>query len=160
MKYLKLPIFLLCLLLLTSCGHAYPYSEILRDAEMTGGSLDFVYDSSSHTATFGGEGQIVQFYKKDITKGWEEDGCRVGIEIKAPSEVKDFESSALWIDGKKMIADEIYQIVNNEKTGRVVLTPIVSQEKKEIEIKIEWKEAAPKQTYKIKIKEGTIFMEE
>lgn len=163
MKFLKkssLPLLSLVLaLMLSACGGQLEYTAIERNSEMTGGSLTFSYDRESHTAIFGGQGEFVQFYSKDITKGWEEDGCRVGIVLTAPSNIKDFESGSLTIDGKKFIAGEFYQTVNNQKVGRVELTPLVSQDKREIEIKISWSENSPAQVYKIKIKDGTEFMQ-
>ena len=159
MKYLKLPaLALICLFLLTACQQNLPYSSVTRDDEMTGGSLSFSYNEEAHIAEFGGEGEIVQFYSADIAKGWEEEGCRVGIAFSAPSEVKDFEGSSIWVDGEKIAGGEFYQTVNGQKVGRVVLTPLVSEEKREIQIKVEWNDNSPAQTYKIRIKDGTQFM--
>lgn len=160
MKRFLVSFFILsCLCVMTACQQALPYSDITRDREMTGGSLSFVYDKENHTAIFGGEGEIVQFYQSDVTKGWKESGCRVGVELTAPNDVKDYESGNLWIDGEKIQGGEFFKVVGENKVGKVILTPIVSAEKREVEIKVEWSDGVPSQTYKIKIKEGTQFME-
>lgn len=148
-----------CLFAITACQHDLPYSQVSRDSEMTGGSLSFVYDNESHTAFFGGEGEIVQFYHADIAKGWKEEGCRVGVMLTAPSQVDDFESGSIWVDGEKIQGGEFFNFVGETRVRRVNLTPIVSKEKSEIEIKIEWSDGVPAQVYKIQIKEGTQFME-
>ena len=148
----------ICLFVISACQQDLPYQKLSRDDEMTGGSLTFVYDNESHTGFFGGEGEIVQFYNADIAKGWKEDGCRVGVSLTAPSEVTDYESGSLWVDGEKIQGGEFYQTVGENKVGRVVLTPLVSEEKREIEIKVEWSDGIPEQVYKIQIKDGTQFM--
>ena len=39
---------------------------IMQDIYKTGGNLTFNYDEISHVATFGGEGEVIQYYQKDI----------------------------------------------------------------------------------------------
>lgn len=160
MKKLMLPIVIFAaLLMLSACQQVYPFSNVTRDDEMTGGSLDFSYNKSAQIIEFGGEDQLVQFYAADIAKGWEEEGCRVGAVFHAPSEVEDYDSGNVWVDGKKMAGGEFYSLVNGKKMGKVVLTPLVSEEKREVEVKFEWTDNSKAQVYKIKIKEGTKFME-
>ena len=57
-----------------------------------------------------------------------------------------------------MLNDFIVEV--DEQTTIAQFQPIVSQQTQIIEIKITWEENTQSQTYKIIIKDGTIFMDE
>ena len=91
-------------LVLSGCGNNerdLNYGTVTRDPSQIGGaSLSFVYDEKTHTATFGGEGQQVEYYEIDESVGRNEAGNRVGIKITAPEEVKDLTKSTITNNGK------------------------------------------------------------
>lgn len=162
MRIFKLVLVLLTIpvLFLSGCnGKTLNYQAVERDNYNTGGNLTFVYDELSHTATFGGEGEIVQFYSKDIAKGWTEEGCRVGVRILIPKEVDDFKSGWATLAGEKLNTEDFFVQTNENSSNYAVFHPIVSQEKSEIDLKIIWQEGFGEQNYHIVIKEGTTFME-
>ena len=152
---LFLPIFLL-----GGCHEkTFNYQNLQRDIYNTGGNLTFVYEEVSHTAIFGGEGEVVQYYTADIAKGWTEEGCRVGIQILVPNGVKDFKSGTAILGEEKLDAEEFYIETTEGNINYALFQPLVDQEKSQIELKITWQEGFKQQTYKIVIKEGTTFME-
>jgi len=144
---------------LSGCNKTLSYQMIERDNYNTGGNITFVYDVISHTATFGGEGETIQFYSQDIAKGWSEEGCRVGIQITVPKEVNDFKSGSAVLGKEKLTAEDFYLKTGDEKINYAIFQPIVSKEKSQVELKITWQEGFEEQLYHIVIKEGTLFME-
>lgn len=146
-------------LIMVGCGDStIGNANVTRDSEMTGGSLSFEYNKTAREIFFGGEGEAIQFYEADILKGWNESGNRLGLILQAPSEVDDFETGTLTLQGKTMTAGSFYRTVNGEKIGEVVLYPLVKENEREIEIKITWQDGTAEQVYKIIIKAGTILM--
>lgn len=146
------------LLLMGGCNEkTFDYSALERDNYNTGGNLTFVYDQITRTATFGGEGETVQFYSQDIAKGWEEEGCRVGVQLLIPKEVKDYKSATAVLDEDKLTAEDFVVQIGDEPQY-ALFQPIVSQEKSQVELKITWQEGYKEQTYLIVISDGTNFM--
>lgn len=163
MKKIKLIsiLFILPCLILGGCQNkTFEYQLLQRDNYNTGGNLTFVYDEISHTAIFGGDGETVQFYSKDIAKGWDKEGCRVGVQIPLPNDVEDFKSGSAVLDGKKISAQE-FVIHSDETTPQYALfQPLVSKEKSQINLKVTWQDGFEEQSYLIIIKEGTEFMQQ
>ena len=155
----KLQVFVLiifvgiCLVLFGCEKKSFSYSRVYRDEYLTGGDLDFSYDECTHTAYFGGENQVVQYYEADIAKGWDEAGCRIGIKIYVPSNVKDCQS------GQVKVNDKEYKDVLNKTEGYLQIFPLVSENEQEFKIKIIWEEGTQEQYYYIYFEKGTIFME-
>ncbi len=135
-----------------------PQPSLERDRYNTGGNLTFEYDEISHLATFGGEGEVVQFYNEDITKGWTEKGCRIGVQILVPKEAKDYKSGSAALGNNKLTANDYLNEIGENKVA--VFYPIVDEEHKDITLKITWQDGKIEQTYHIHIKAGTIFMKE
>ena len=129
---------------------------ISRDVYCTGGNLSFDYDSITKTAIYGGENEVIQFYKSDMAKGWTEEGNRVGIQIVVPSNVKDVSSGSATLNGKEHLSKDYIKKIND--TNYAVFQPIIKEEDKDLSLKIIWQEGCKEQEYHIKIKEGTIFM--
>lgn len=152
-------LFLSCVLLY-GCEKNLAYSNLERDNYNTGGNLTFVYDETTRTALFGGEGEIIQFYHKDIAKGWAEDGCRVGVKILIPKGIDDYKSGSAVINGEKVSGEDFYLQNEDGFSNYAVFQPIVSEELKHVVLKITWEEGYEEQVYYIVIKEETIFMEE
>ncbi len=147
------------LFLLTGCGKSnFDYSNVTRDEYNTGGNLTFVYDDVAHVATFGGEGQVIQYYEADITKGWLDAGNRVGIQILAPSGVKNFETSTAKIGDEVIKGDKFYKRINGENSNIAQFFPILSENNREIAIKITWEDNSEEQTYYVVAHEKSIFM--
>ena len=159
-KFKVFVVFLLVFpLIMVGCGDfAVGNADIIRDSEMTGGTLSFEYNKDTREIFFGGEGEVIQFYEADILKGWNESGNRLGIIMQAPSEVTEFETGTLTMQGQSLSAENFYRTVNGEKIGEVVLYPLVKENEKEIEIKITWQDGTKEQVYKIIIKNGTQLM--
>lgn len=146
-------------LIMVGCGgSAVGNANVVRDSEMTGGTLSFEYNKGTREIFFGGEGEVIQFYEADILKGWNESGNRLGLILQVPGEVTDFETGTLTLQGKTMTAGSFYRTVNGEKIGEVALYPLVKENEKGIEIKITWQDGAKEQVYKIVIKNGTQLM--
>lgn len=148
--------FLICLILTGCQSKNLPYSTISQDNYNTGGELTFVYDEITHTAHFGGEGEVVQYYKANIAKGWTEEGCRVGIIINLPANIDDFSSGKTKIGDKEVSADE-YIIQENDNIY-AIFQPVVSEENRVITLEITWQDGIALQTYTIVIENGTLFM--
>ncbi len=148
-------------LILSGCGKTeLNYSIIERDEQHIGGDLSFEYDSDSHIATFGGEGEVVEFYDIDIARGFKEKGNRIGIKITAPKQIKDYESGIAKIGNQKIEVGAIYKQVNSNKVSEAVFYPLVDENNRKIELKITWENNTAEQTYLIIIKEGTNFAQE
>ena len=147
------------ILFFASCQEkSFEYQTLQRDNYNTGGNISFDYDEISHTATFGGEGEVVQFYAADIAKGWTEEGCRVGVKIIVPKGVEDFKSGNAVVGEEKLDADEFFVETEEGIINYAVFQPKVSQEKSKVELIITWQEGFKEQIYNIVIKEGTTFM--
>lgn len=157
MKRFVLMILLLPLLLYGCNTKSFDYQNVQRDNYNTGGNLTFVYDEISHTAYFGGEGEIVQFYTQDVAKGWKDEGCRIGVKILVPNEVDDFKSGNVIVGDEKLNLEEVVLQVD-DSVNYAVFQPIVSQQTRRLEIKITWQEGYQQQIYHIVIQDETIFM--
>lgn len=141
---------------LVGCGEtSFSYNRIERDAYNTGGNVTFEYDEYSHTAYFGGEGEVIEWYEADIAKGWEEEGNRVGIKIFVPSGVDDYKSATAVLGDEKLEYDDF---ILGEENKYALFQPIVSEQNSILTLKIKWQDSAAEQTYNIVIRNGTIFM--
>ncbi len=147
---------LLCLTLTGCQSKDLPYSTMSRDNYNTGGDLTFVYDDATHTAYFGGDGEVVQYYQTNIAKGWTEEGCRVGVMLNLPANIDDYSSGKTQI-GDAELSSEEYIIQENDNIY-AIFQPIVSPENRVITLEITWQDGTAPQTYTIVIEKGTIFM--
>ncbi len=150
----------LCLIMLSvcficGCGREYSYGKIERDASLTGGDLSFSYDSSSHTATFGGKGEVVSFYSED--EFGNPAGNKIGFKVFAPCDIKDFSKAKLSFQGTDYTAGSFMQTVYEQQTNYFVLTPYVNKDTTQFDVKVTWAQGAKEQVYHIKIAEGTRF---
>lgn len=144
--------------ILVGCGDKkLPQNDVFRDDQNIGGNISFYYDRQLKTAVFGGEGEIVPFYNKDIVYGWEKEGNRIGIKIIAPKEIDEFESGWAQVGNKKIINGEFYQIVNGQKSNVAIFYPLVDENNLNVSIEICWQEGFKTQIYHVKIDENTIF---
>lgn len=150
---------LLVTTLTVGCGRDYTYGKVERDSSKTGGALSFVYDEATHTATFGGEGEVVAFYPADEATGREK-GNRIGFKIYAPCDVKDYSKAKLSFQGTEYVGGNFMQTIYGESANYFVLSPLVSEDNREFDVKITWTQDAKEMTYKIKIAEGTRFAKE
>lgn len=151
---------LLPLFMLGGCNQkTFTYQNVERDVYNTGGNISFEYDEISHTAQFGGENEVVQFYEKDIAKGWLNEGCRIGIKINLPKDLKDYKSATAVLGGEKLNAEDFIAKYNEDTPQYAIFQPLVNKENKTIQLEIVWKEGYAKQIYYLVIKEGTLFME-
>lgn len=132
-------------------------SPLTRDNYNTGGNLTFEYDEIAKTAYFGGEGEVVQFYGEDIAKGWNDEGCRVGVMLALPKEVSEYKSGSATLNDNKLTPNDY--IITSEGQQYAIFQPIVSAENRIVDLKITWQEGYTETTYKIIIKDDTIFME-
>ena len=102
MKKLYILAIFLLLPLLCSCQHSLAFGSIERDQHQIGGNLSFVYNPDSQTATFGGEGEVVQFYGVDLTKA----GKKLAVELASNSPhhlmLKVLKASAFLWTAKKI----------------------------------------------------------
>lgn len=162
MKYLKLFFLLLIpVIFLSGCGEdKLAYSTMYRDDKNIGGSLTFDYDSITHTAYFGGEGESVSFYQMDIVQGFYEKGNRVGVKLYAPIEINEFDSGKATVGEEKIEGGEFYQRVGESKTREAIFYPIVDEDKRKVEIKLTWADGIEEQTYYVVIKDGTSFLKD
>lgn len=156
----KLLIFaLLPFLLLSGCGDKnVEYANVYRDKYSTGGDITFSYDKITHTAYFGGENEVVQFYDANIAKGWDEAGNRVGVKLVSPCKITNPLSAKAQIGDKVYENGSFYSYINGKVTDEVEFFPLVSEEKREVILKIVWQDGVTEQTYKIIVKEGSVFM--
>ena len=158
MKKLLFVTFAFLPLFFVGCSEKLPYATVTRDSENIGGSISFAYNQDLGEIYFGGEGEEIQYYESDITKGWEKAGCRVGIKLTPPIKIKEHETGTLTYQGKTISSGDFYREVNGQKIGEVVIYPLIEDIDKEIEIKITWQDGIDEQTYKVKIVKGTRLM--
>lgn len=155
--------FLLCFLIagsliLSGCGQKeFSYGVLQRDAYNTGGGISFEYDPLSHTAYFGGEGEILEWYEEDVAKGWNEAGNRVGIKIIPPKGLDDYKSASATLDDEKLEYEDFYV---GEENSYTLFQPLIKKEGQILTLKIKWQESAAEQVYTIIIKKGTILLQE
>jgi len=153
---LTLCLFIGGMLVLSGCNNnketELSYGTVTRDPSNVGGAtLSFVYDSATHTATFGGVGQQVAYYSADASLGREE-GNRVGIQITAPESVKDFSKATITMNGK---THENGSFLDGENF--VWVYPNLSENKRSETIKIRWQENTKEQVYTVRVADGTTF---
>lgn len=154
-----LVILLFPLVFLFGCNeNEVAYSTIYRDTYNTGGDISFSYDNITHTAYFGGENEVIQFYESDVAKGWVEEGNRIGIKLVSPIKIKNPLSAKASINGFEYENGSFYKTINGEISSVVEFYPIVSEQNRDFELKIVWQEGVKEQVYKIYIREGTIFL--
>ena len=154
-----LSIILALSLFLSGCGQkVLPLALIERDGGFTGGGISFFYDQENGKVYFGGEGECIQFYEADITKGWQEAGNRVGLKINPPIKIEDEGEVEVVFDGQALEVDKLLTFSSAQPTGQLNFYPLVSQQKKSLTLKIKWSGGTAWQEYQITIKEGTIFM--
>ena len=152
-------IWVIPMLILGGCNNkTFDYSIMQRDNYNTGGNLTFVYDKLTYTAFFGGEGETVQYYSKDIAKGWHEDGCRIGVKLLIPKGIKDYKPATAVVGKEKLNAEDFLVETGDGQPQYAVFQPIVSKENSHVELKITWQDGYDEQTYLIVIKDETIFM--
>lgn len=162
MKFLKsFVIILLLVVSLSFCGCkdknlSQPILE--RDIYNTGGNLSFYYDEVAHVATFGGEGEVIQYYNEDIVKGWVKEGNRIGFQVPVPKEVRDYKSGSAVLDGEKLLSNDYISIQEGQNLI-AIFQPIVKKDKINYTLKITWEDGKNEQLYFIVIAPGTIFME-
>lgn len=143
-------------LLMTGCGKTLTYGILERDSALTGGNLSFVYDENTHTATFGGEGEVVAYYTAEPELG-RSAGNRIGVKIYAPSEVSDYSKAKLNFEGSEYVGGSFMTMVYDQVQNYFVLTPIVSENHRELKVYVTWLQDSEQQTYTIKIADGTKF---
>lgn len=145
--------------LLTGCVKELSYGKVERDTSLTGGNLSFVYNSTTHTATFGGEGEVIAYYPADNSIGREK-GNRIGFKIYAPCECSDFSKAKLSFQGTEYTGGSFMQTVYESNMNYFVLTPLVSKDNTQFDVNITWEQNSQVQTYHIKIASGTLFAPE
>ncbi len=160
MKKLLCLIFLCLALILTGCNQTLPLANCTRDSENIGGSISFKYNKSTGEIFIGGENEQIQYYEKNIARGWQEGGNRIGLKFVAPSMVKEYETGSISIQGKTISSGDFYQEVNGQKTGEAIIYPLIKNIEEVIEIKITWQDGSEEQVYKVIIKEGTQLMQQ
>lgn len=160
----KLSLFALIVLSLLSLSACAPNANIpsivMRDDDFVGGNLSFQYDKTANIIYFGGEGEVVQYYQKDILKGWDEAGNRIGIKFIAPSEIENFEEAKVSINGEEQIVKNNFKIINGEKVAELTIYPVVNEEHRDFVINLAWQEKNDPENFRVIVKEGTIFMSE
>ncbi len=163
MKFLKYS-FLLALVIVcfSLCGcqdKNLIQPNIERDNYNTGGNLTFVYDEISHVATFGGEGEVVQFYEEDIAKGWDEKGNRIGFQIAMPKGDIEYKTGSAYFEDKKLNLNDIVKLQEGQNMI-AIFQPIIKKDKEKYTLKITWEDGKNEQIYHIVIASGTYFMEQ
>lgn len=149
-------------IVLVACGcnkDTTAYATITRTPDNTGGiDVSFSYDSENHIALFGGEGETIAYYTEDTAIG-RVAGNRVGITITAPEEITSYDGFKLTI-----YEDKVYEGLNDKGLPKafdgenyMYIYPLVSEEQKEVDIKIKWNNEVDEQTYTVKVKDGTTF---
>ena len=159
---MKSRITFLCLILafcviFAGCGKEYSYGKVERDSALTGGNLTFVYDEATHTATFGGEGETIAYYSAQAGLG-QVAGNRIGFKIYAPCEVTDYSKAKLNFQGEEITGGGFMQTVYGQVMNYFVLTPVVSEDNRQLEVKVAWTQDAEAQVYTIKVADGTKFV--
>lgn len=135
------------------------YATLKRDDANIGGSLTFVYDSSAHIAYFGGENQVVQYYDANVLNN-NTAGCRVGVKIIAPTDIKDFSKATLIMNKIEYTEGSFLETVDGEIQNFANIYPVVSPDANKIKFIIKWGDKIKEQEYEIIIVEGTLFMNE
>ena len=161
-RNMKSRITFLCLILafcviFAGCGKEYSYGKVERDSALTGGNLTFVYDEATHTATFGGEGEAIAYYSAQAGLG-QVAGNRIGFKIYAPCEVTDYSKAKLNFQGEEITGGGFMQTVYGQVMNYFVLTPVVSENNRQLEVKVTWTQDAEAQVYTIKVADGTKFV--
>ena len=154
--FLLVILFLVALFSPYGCGRELTYGAVERDFSLTGGDLSFVYDKQSHTATFGGEGEVVSYYHGDEELGLQS-GNRIGIKIYAPDEIKDYSKAKLDFQGVQYTSGSFMSKVYDKVQNYFILKPMVNKDVDTLEVKVSWTQDSAAQTYIIKIAEGTKF---
>ncbi len=154
-----LSLILIFIIFASACAREYSYGRIERDNSLTGGDLSFIYDENTHTAIFGGEGEIIAFYEEDRLAGLPK-GNRIGFKIYAPCDVQDFSKAKMTFQGKEYLAGSFMQTVYDQTMNYFVLTPVVSKDNSSFDVKVVWNQNAKEQVYHIKIAQGTVFASE
>ena len=155
-RFLMIILLLILLLSPYGCGRELTYGAVERDSALTGGDLSFVYDKQSHTATFGGEGEVVSYYVGDEDLGIKS-GNRIGVKIYAPDEITDYSKAELDFEGMQYTSGSFMSKVYDQTQNYFVLKPLVSEDVTSLEIRVTWTQDSAAQTYIIKIAEGTKF---
>lgn len=159
LKYSFVTMLVMVCLLLSACNDKNMLQPSLeRDNYNTGGNLTFVYDEVSHVATFGGEGEVIQYYDEDIAKGWKEKGNRIGFQIPLPKGSVDYKSGSAYFDGNKLLLDDVVKLHEGQNLI-ATFQPIVSKDKENYTLKITWEDGKNEQIYHIIIAPGTFFMD-
>lgn len=157
-RYLIFLLTIVSILTLEGCGDkTLPQNDATRDDYNIGGDLTFYYDDVTQTAVFGKEGETIEFYSQDLTRGWKNEGNRVGLKIIAPVEVNDFESGWAKVGDEKIDNGGFFQIVNGQKTRQANFYPIVKEDDNSTDIEICWQEGSKTQIYHVKVVENTKF---
>lgn len=157
--YTILALLLVVTSLTIGCGREYTYGRVERDSAQTGGSLSFVYDETTHTATFGGEGEVIAFYPEEPSINRAK-GNRIGFKIYAPCDVKDFSKAKLSFQGTEYNGGSFMHSVYEQNMNYFVLTPLVSEDNKNFDVKVTWTQEAKEMIYHIVIADGTKFASE
>lgn len=152
-------ILLIFMCAVSGCGKEFSYGKIERDTSLTGGNLSFVYDEMTHTATFGGEGEVVAYYPADAALGREK-GNRIGFKIYAPCECSDFSKAKLSFQGSEYTGGTFMQTVYENNMNYFVLTPLVDENNRDLTVSVTWEQNSQTQTYHIKVADGTLFAPE
>lgn len=155
-KIIAILVLFLPIIFVFGCGQSLPEMNIERDNYLTGGKLSFSYDTQSRTAYFGDENEVIQFYEKDISKGFLKEGNRVGIKLVPSSMIEDLGSLSFKI-GKEEFKGSDTCVKINDKLAYFQLFPIVNESGQIIVVNVEYKNQKAK--YLIKIHEKTILME-
>lgn len=143
---------------LVGCGDkTVDYAEIYRDDFKTGGDITFEYDKLNHIAYFGGENEVIQYYKEDIAKGWNKEGYRIGIKLYPPMKLTNYQSANAKLGKEEYSNGSFYKKIN-EQNFVAEFYPIIDENTKEVELKIVWQDGISEQNYKIVIKEGTKYI--
>ncbi len=162
MKKVKIFVIFMCLVSIfcfAGCGDKeLPSASITRDDARTGGSLSFVYDKNDRIVYVGGQDEVVQFSSADETLGLSE-GNRIGLKVTAPDEQLDLTTSMLEMNGVKYSSGDFLEEVNGQKQRFFNIYPLLSNKDEKVEFSITWQEGTKVQDYKIKIIEGTKFMD-
>lgn len=150
-----LAIILFPLLFLAGCGQGLPKFNIERDNYSTGGNITFSWDKEGKIVCFGGENEVIQYYDKDITKGFLKGGNRVGIKIIPSQNIEDLGSLTFKIDKDEISGQNVVTKVS-DSVSFFQIFPLVERAGQKIEINIEYKDKKDKII--VKIHEKSILM--
>ena len=146
------------IILLTGCNQELSAAKITRDDARTGGSLSFVYDSAQQTVFIGGQDEIIQFSSEDEVKNLSE-GNRVGIKVYAPDEKLDLSTASLKMNDVNYSAEDFLESVNGQLQPFFNIYPLFSEDQRQASFSVVWQENTCEQNYKIKIVDGTKFLD-